>query len=164
MRDWEVVIRPKLEEYRVKMEQAGVFGETVQDGEKKLRKQLIDSIRLKKKPEEAHVVQAVFPQLPFADSSFDRVVASWSISAHVFAVLDKAGFKASWDEIFRVLRDGGKAYIFPLWYSPPDKDDFVGSLNDFCKETGMSWYVLDQVGKEIDYDDSQLVETLVLEK
>lgn len=81
------------------------------------RRELIESIRLKKEAVNADVVEAFFPELPFADESFDRFVAYYSISTYVFPSLDEYDFNAYWTELDRVLKDGAEAFIGPLYDS-----------------------------------------------
>lgn len=159
---WLKEIKPKIDERRQELEKKAENPEIIEHELAKMKKGLIDEHRLRKKPENAHVLKAVFPELPFKDNSFDRFVASWSISAHVFACLDKAGFHACWGEIFRVLKCGGKAYIFPLNYGSIDGDMFFKSLDEFCAQTGMRWKVLDSNGDPL--EGEYLDETLLLEK
>ncbi len=79
------------------------------------RRQLIENIRLKKTTQEAQVVQAMFPFLPFRNETFDRFVAFWSISTYVFPSLNDNDMTSYWAEIYRVLKPGGKAYVAPLF-------------------------------------------------
>ena len=61
-----------------------------------------------------------------------------------------------------MLREEGKAYIFPLTYEPIDDNDFFGSLNEFCEKTSMRWEVLDEYGESI--NGEYMGQTLLLEK
>jgi len=160
--DWLTKVEPRLKERRIELETAGKDEEEIEKTLKTARKILIDHLRLRRKPEEANVIQAVFPELPFRDGSFDRLVASWSISAHVFSHLDRTGFNACWQEIRRVLKDEGKAYIFPLDYEQIDEEEFFASLREFAEKTGLKWKVLDDRGQPV--DGEHLAETLLLEK
>ena len=78
---------------------AGMRSDEAEDGANRKTKGWVEEIRLKKVPKQANVVEAIFPELPFAPASFDRFVASWSISAHTFGVLNEAGFRGYWEEI-----------------------------------------------------------------
>jgi len=144
--DWKNIIYPKLENKRSEM-----YGLPEKELEHQLnawKKSYIDEIRLEKMTEHTNVVQAIFPQLPFANESFDRFVASWSISAHTFSELDKDGFDLYWEEILRVLKVDGEAYIFPLnYYWEPDVD-FIDSLIDLSKtHPEVQWCILDGTGE-----------------
>ena len=77
--DWLTQIEPALDKRRIELEKAGKPEKEIEEELVKTRKTLIDRIRLRKKPENAHIIQAVFPELPFKNESFDRFVASWSI-------------------------------------------------------------------------------------
>jgi ubiquinone/menaquinone biosynthesis C-methylase UbiE len=100
--------------------------------EKKLkdkRRELIEGIRFEVTAKEAEVVQAMFPFLPFKDEEFDRFVAFWSISTYVFEHLKDEELTRYWQEILRLLKPGGKAYISPLF----DHDELLlgKTLNQF---------------------------------
>lgn len=81
---------------------------------KNKRHELIEAIRFEKTAKEAEVVQAMFPFLPFEDESFDRFVAFWSISTYAWPYLTSEDFTTYWEEIYRLLKEKGKAYISPL--------------------------------------------------
>ncbi|MBI2415632.1 MAG: methyltransferase domain-containing protein [Candidatus Kerfeldbacteria bacterium] len=105
------------------------------DREKKLqekRRQLIESIRFEKTAKEAEVVQAMFPFLPFDDATFDRFVAFWSISTYVFEHLESGELTRYWEEIYRLLKPGGKAYIAPLFQS--NEYELDATLRQFAKQ------------------------------
>jgi len=124
--DWNNIIKPKLE--ALEQELSGL---PELERERRIANETrgwIEEIRLQKRAEKSNVVEAVFPQLPFKDEAFDRLVASWSISAHVFAELDKEGFEVFWDETHRVLVDQGEAYIFPLNYYYYVDETLISSL------------------------------------
>ena len=61
-------------------------------------------------------IEGPFPwitqQLP--GESFDRILAHKSLSMHSFAEYEAGDFLEVWDEIVRLLRPGGRAYIGPL--------------------------------------------------
>lgn len=149
--DWNNIIKPRVEA----LEQ-----ELVDLPEKERDKKIanetrgwIEEIRLQKRTEKSNVVEAVFPQLPFKDEAFDRFVASWSISAHVFAELDEEGFEVFWDEIHRVLADQGEAYIFPLNYYYYVDEILINSLEQMKeKHPDMDYSILDNTGTPLSYE------------
>jgi SAM-dependent methyltransferase len=159
---WFNQIKPKIDKQRIELKKQNASKQEIEEQLKKLGHSLINKYSLYKKTKEAHVIQAIFPELPFEDESFDRLIASWSISAHAFTDLDKQGFTTCWEEIYRVLKKGGKAYIFPLTYSNIDEDVFFNSLEEFCKKTTMNWDILDDNGLSV--NKQYLDETLLLEK
>jgi len=138
--DWEEIIEPKLESYALILRKNKLSEEEVKEKVSKRTMELIDDLRLKKQTTKSHVIKGIFPELPIKDGSFDRFVASWSISAHAFAHLDKEGFAVSNREIIRVLKSGGKAYIFPLNYrGGPNFDALEESLFDLAAKNEISW-------------------------
>lgn len=144
--DWHNIIIPKLERILEKAE--GEKGMSLTEEEKddlvgKYRKKFIDDIRLKKRTDEAEVLQARFPELPFKDKSFGRFVASWSISAHIFDWMNKREFDCCWEEIARVLAKDGEAYIFPLNYHFGDKTEMLESLKEAAVKLNFTWEIYD---------------------
>ena len=153
--DWKNIIEPK-----VKALESDLKGLPEAEKNKEIAsatKSWIEEIRLHKRTESSNVLEAVFPQLPFKDDSFDRMVASWSISAHVFAELDETGFEVLWDETQRILKEGGKAYIFPLNYYYEVDSTIISSLENMkIKHKLMDYTILD--------DESGNKYTLVITK
>ena len=147
--DFYNLIMPKINGKKSRLLQAGISEEEVEKEIAKSLKGWIEEIRLKKIPQHANVVEAVFPALPFKANSFDRFVASWSISAHTFSELDKSGFAKYWEEIQRVLKRGGEAYIFPLSYSNVDEQAFEDSLKEFAGQNSLEWKYLDHHGQAV---------------
>lgn len=173
--DWTTIISPKLERVRKDL---GDFVDE-EERERTLKKEewdLIRAIRTRKKAEKADVVQATFPALPFNSNTFDRVVASWSSSRHLFEDLDRREFGGFWSEIDRVLREGGKAYIFPIKAREVDspfssrefdEQELLASLETFIsKKPGAKYRFLDKQGKEVssEVDNYPNWYTLLLEK
>ncbi|MEK7068750.1 MAG: hypothetical protein AAB947_00015 [Patescibacteria group bacterium] len=116
---------------------------------------LIGDALLKKKPGNGEVFKAVFPELPFADRYFERVVASWSISAHALSTLSAAEMVHCWEETSRVLRVDGKAYIFPLNYDTSiDLEDLLTSLADASGKYGFTWHLQSRRHGALSADDS----------
>lgn len=116
------------------------------------KKKYIEELRLKKKIKKPNVVEAMFPALPFRDKTFDRFVASWSISTHIFNKLNQDEFKYCWQEIIRVLNDDGEAYIFPIGNYTRDKSHMIESLKYMEQEGLIEYKILDEKGKEIKED------------
>ncbi len=160
--DFYNIIVPKISEKKNKLQKEGLGEKEIERKIFKSMKGWIEEIRLKKIPEHANVVEAVFPALPFKNESFDRFVASWSVSAHTFSVLDKQGFEKYWTEIYRVLNNQGEAFIFPLHYTYVDKESFETSLNEFASQNKLEWTYFDWQGEETSDFDS--AETLWLKK
>src|SRR3989338_2651353 len=82
-------------------------------------------------------LKAMFPALPFGDETFDRFVASWSLSTHVFHRLDAKEFNHTWEVIMRVLKQEGEAFIFPLYYKglpSESKERMVETLKTYGSE------------------------------
>lgn len=144
--DWHNIIIPKMDDALEKIKQGK--GGQLSEGEfddfvEKYSRKFIDEIRLKKRTDLAEVLQARFPELPFKDKSFDRFVASWSISAHIFARMNKEEFNLCWEEIARVLAKDGEAYIFPLNYYFDDKSEMLDSLQEASEKENFSWKIYD---------------------
>jgi len=147
--DFNNKILPKIEAKRKELQEKGVSAEEIENEIEGWKKTWIDEIRLVKKTKKAYVVEAVFPELPFKPESFDRFVASWSISTHTFAELDEEGFATCWREIKRVLKDDGEAWIFPLdYYWNPDRV-FLDSL----EQSGMEWQMYDSYGEPVEWTE-----------
>lgn len=133
---------------------------------KKNVRRFSDPLRLEKKTKESHVVQAKFPELPFKSETFDRFVASWSLSTHVFNQLNEQEFETCWDEIRRVLDENGEAFIFPLYYKDfqnKNKKTMVSSLEEYAKKNpDFVWELWDIFKNKI--DDVKQAATLYLKK
>lgn len=102
---------------------------------------------------------ALFPDTPFEDHSFDRIIASWSVTAHIFSSLDTDAYLAIWHECARLLRPGGKAYMWPTGYNGISTDDFLESIVAYAAEGGV---VGVGIAEEDDYDteDYSKIETI----
>lgn len=159
--DWNEVVLPKLETEIIKEEKRlkrNLAENEARNIIERKKKSYIEEIRLKKSPRNTQVVEAIFPELPFKKNTFDRFIASWSISAHLFSELDKKGFDYCWKEILRVLTQKGEAYIFPLSYYFDDKRLMRDSLAEAENDGLLVWKLYDSDGKElgrnVDYDDA----------
>lgn len=143
--DWHNIVLPKLEIKRKELEEVNKNDDYIEQEVKKLERSLIDSLRLRKKTEKAHIIQAMFPELPFKGKSFDRFVASWSISVHVFPELNEKEFEIYWQEIARVLNKDGEAYIFPMrCWGPIDDYAFFDSLENTAEKYRFKWELWDK--------------------
>lgn len=160
--DWRSQILPEVNRQKNLLAASGVTGEELTLALANLTRQLIEKLRLKKFSKESKVVQAMFPLLPFEANSFDRFIASWSISAHTFGFLTKEEFKIYWQEISRVLKANGEAYIFPLHYGGTNVENLENSLRESGQIHETGWKYYNQNGEEVpDFYDA---ETLWLKK
>lgn len=160
--DWNNIILPELEKMALKEEKEQ--GKKLSNEERaeffqKYAKRFIEQIRLKKETMRSNVVEGNFPELPFKDESFDRFVASWSISAHVFDISDKEDFDLYWQEIYRVLKKGGEAYIFPLDFYYNNKENMMKALEG---QDILGYEFLDINGGKV--EDPDYAHTLILRK
>lgn len=144
--DWHVAVLPRIEAKRQELAAAGMNAGMINEELQRFTKMWIDEIRLTKKPERANVLEAIFPELPFREASFDRFVASWSISAHAFDEMDAKDFAECWREIHRVLKPGGEAFIFPIRADMLDRSVFVETLER--TEEMLDWKCYDGYGHE----------------
>lgn len=152
--DYETIIVPKItkkaEELRKNPDLTPTERDTIVAS---WTKTWINQIRTHKKPERANVAVALFPKLPFKDGSFDQIVASWSISAHVFDLLSPDEFMTCWKELDRVLANDGNVYIFPLNYYFENYYDMLQSLQTMSKKLNLDYQLLDSDGEPINEDD-----------
>lgn len=160
--EWQNVIIPKLNEKRRELISNGVKGEELEKQMSQWKRGYIEDSRLMKVPEKANVVEAVFPELPFTNASFDRFVASWSISAHSFEHFEPDDYMKSWEEILRVLKKDGEAYIFPLQFSYYEDNGLHQALLDISKIKGVNWQLYDEYGEPT--DDVEFARTLWFKK
>jgi len=87
--DYITIIRPKLEEKERSMREAGQDPEDIGRALNELERELIEKLRLRKRPAKAGIIKAMHPYLPIANGEIGSVVCSWSISAHLFPHLDQ---------------------------------------------------------------------------
>lgn len=127
--DWNLFIVPKLEQAYQQWRAKSLPEEDIDRKLAHMATHEVELIRLKKKPKDANVVVAVFPELPFAQDSFDRLVAAWSISVHSLRDADEEDMKVYWDEINRVLKEGGKAYIYPLSWDAVNEEAVLQTVS-----------------------------------
>lgn len=129
--DWNMDVVPKIKLEEERLKQEGHSQDEIKDLLANFVKSEIEEIRLKKKHEQGKVVVAVFPELPFVDESFDRFIASWSISTESLPNATEEDYKAYWQEIERVLKVGGKAYIYPLTWGSYNPDKILDSISRY---------------------------------
>ncbi|TAL49933.1 hypothetical protein EPN81_04260 [Patescibacteria group bacterium] len=91
---------------------------------------LVEEFRGQKKYKHAELVKGAFPDTLFEDKSFDRITASWSISAHMFGVMNAHQFGVVWKELDRILKKDGVAYIWPLDYYSGSGDEMAQTLRE----------------------------------
>lgn len=106
------------------------------EDEEVLRHQLIEEFRGKKKYRHAEPVKGAFPDTPFEDKSFDRVVASWSVSAHMFGAMEVPQFRVVWQELDRIIKKDGAAYLWPLDYGSKDGENIALTLQEHRQSGG----------------------------
>ncbi len=75
-------------------------------------------------------VAAVAQNLPFTNNSFDTVVSVFAIPMY----LEKRAYKQSLQEIYRVLKPGGRAILFPVIFP-----DDVNMCKSILEESGISY-------------------------
>lgn len=134
----EKVIQPILDKEAI--ERKGL----TEKGEQELRRQLIEKYRGQKKYKESELVKGAFPNTDFDNNSFDRITASWSISAHMFGVMDAKHFSTTWKETDRLLRKDGAAYFWPINYQFDDPSELFNSVETYTKAGGMVGVIVSQ--------------------
>ncbi|MFH1187316.1 MAG: hypothetical protein V1688_00465 [bacterium] len=153
--DWHNTILPQLQNEIKKNEKLNRKKLDEKETEtfiEKHKKRYIEEIRLQKRTKKSNVVEAMFPALPFKDGTFDRFVASWSISAHIFNKLNQDEFQYCWEEIIRVLNNEGEAYIFPIGDYIKNKNYMIEPLKYIAQEGLIEYKILDKKGEEIKED------------
>jgi hypothetical protein len=168
--DYNTIVKPRLETY---YRQLPTDLSPKEYGEKMKLEELniLNELRLKKQTKEATVVAALFPDLPFKEESYDRAVFSYSISTHVIAEMKADDFRLWWKEIERILKPGGKAYIFPIEQGFPYGRTYDGvalhdTLKEYSPENGhhLTAEIVGHNHAGRDGDGSFLSETLVITK
>jgi hypothetical protein len=102
--------------------------------EYKIRQGLITQNRFRMKQNETEYIKDVFPSHDLADDSFDRIIASWSISTHAFEEMTSEEFLECWDEIDRILKKDGVAYMWPIYNG--NERCLMKSISDYCASGG----------------------------
>lgn len=150
IRDYEKVVVPRIKEFEDSLPADVKYYER----EIKMRFEelsILSEIRLQKKTEESHVVVGIFPNLPLKAGSMDRIVCSYSISTHVIPEATEEDFLSWLSEIQRVLKPGGKAYIFPMQQGFP----FGREYDEYALEEALDEFGLENGGQlEYEYYDN----------
>lgn len=102
--------------------------------QERLKKQLIEQHRFVKRTKHARVMKATFPDVPFEPGSFDRIVASWSLSTHMFPEMSKQDFTIYWNKMDELLKRDGVAYLWPIYMG--NEDFITESLVEYTKTGG----------------------------
>lgn len=129
------IIDPAVEKERVlRIKEGGLLTE---EEETNFRQRLIEEHRFVRKTKRTELIKGVFPDVPCEDKSFDRLVASSSISRHMFPVMTEADFMIYFDEIDRLLKKDGVCYIWPIiLHTSYDEDNLINSLRRYLSEGG----------------------------
>ena len=112
-----------------------------EDQERDIRRNLIAEHRGGKKYAKSELVKGAYPHTDFDDHIFDRIVASWSISAHMFAAMSASDFMNVWDETDRLLQKDGAAYIWPLSYYFHNPDELMDSVERYQASGGCIGFI-----------------------
>lgn len=123
-------------EPRVAQEDQSIIGGLSEQERAELIARLVEDFRGQKTYEFSELKKGVFPDTDFADKSFDRILASWSISAHMFGVMNERQFDTVFDEFDRLIKKDGAAYIWPVGYHFADKVPFLSALSRYCLSGG----------------------------
>ncbi len=105
-----------------------------QEKQEDLIRRLITEHRFLKKYQYADLVKAAFPATPFEDESFDRLVASWSLSTHMFPNMKSKEFQVYWEEMDRLLKKDGVAYFWPIYRG--SEGEMMTSLKEYVESGG----------------------------
>ncbi len=124
------VIQPAIEKAQ---EDGGNLSQEEQD---RLVGNLIEDFRGKKKYRHAELVKGAFPLTDFDDASFDRIVASWSLSVHMFETMNAARFGTTLEEINRLLKPDGAAYLWPMHFRSIDNQAFLKAATSYGASGG----------------------------
>jgi ubiquinone/menaquinone biosynthesis C-methylase UbiE len=81
-----------------------------------------------------HSVAGRAQEMPFADNSFDYEVALYSVPLYL---PDPEEIKLSINEVVRTLREGGKAYFYPI--SSSQKATIEFALEELRSRVTLSW-------------------------
>jgi hypothetical protein len=144
----KTVIEPKLEK---ELSSGGIVSDVEQEA---FIAQQVREHRFQKKNTRAEFVHATFPDVPFDDYTFDRVVASWSVSTHLFPVLTHEQFTVYWDELDRILKSDGTAYLWPVYGG--NNVTLRSSLIEYVSRGGAAAIIIDgdvQWISELSYAD-----------
>ncbi len=90
---------------------------------------------------EAEFVEAMFPKTGmFAKESFDRILMSWSWSAHMLGDMTEDELvNTVWPELDRLLAQGGIANIFPIGHHGVSPEWVADTLTKYIDKSGAKW-------------------------
>jgi ubiquinone/menaquinone biosynthesis C-methylase UbiE len=92
-------------------------------------------------PERVEVHEADMRKMPFANASFDAVVASLSIH-NIYSV---EGRREAIVEIVRVLKPGGKVALMDIWHVREYAAGLLGAGMNDVKVSGLSFWIFPPV-------------------
>lgn len=127
---WEYEVGPAIAQEAVRNK--GLSDEE----EREIVRRVVAQERFLKKTKYADFKKGAWPEVWFPDESFDRITASWSLSAHVFREMKPEHHKFYFDEMDRVLKEEGCAYIWPLGYWYDNFDDLYDGIQKYIEEGG----------------------------
>ncbi len=130
------VIQPTLQKEIIARK--GLTNDEIKD----IRRQIIERYRGGKRYHDAELVKGAFPHTDFDDHSFERITASWSISAHMFGVMDAGHFATIWNEVDRLLKRDGMAYFWPPNYHCVDPSELLKSLHEYVHSGGVAGFIM----------------------
>lgn len=67
--------------------------------------------------------------IPFVDNAFDLITASWSVTEYTYSDYGKE-LKRCLEEMWRVLKSGGKMYLTPVVSNKERINEFIGDHRD----------------------------------
>jgi len=127
---WEESIRPELLQESIRL------GGVSDTQESEIIRRIVARERFIKKTQHAEVIKGAWPEVEFNDQQFDRIIASWSITAHIFRVMKPHHFVFFFDEMSRILKPDGVAYLWPMdhWYS--DYGNLLTGVTSYVDDGG----------------------------
>lgn len=144
---WEYEIKPAIAQEAVRKK--GLSDEEEQE----IIRRVVCQKRFLKKTKFADFKKGAWPEVWFPDGSFDRITASWSLSAHVFREMKPEHHQFYFDEMDRVLKKEGCAYIWPLGYWYDNFNDLYDGIKAYIAEGGDVGLVHN--GELITYKDNE---------
>ncbi len=117
----------------------GFFEEVKSEEKRKIRERLPQTVLEK----EAKFIEMMFPETQALPAhSYDRVVMSWSWSAHMLKDMTSEELvNKVWPELDRLLATGGIANIFPIGHHGVDYKWVEKTIKDYLQKTGARWEV-----------------------
>lgn len=165
IRDYREIVLPELKVFE------NLLPRDINLEEKALRMRqeeldILNELRLKKRAEKSQVIVGMFPRLPLLDESVERFVASYSLSTHIIPEMDTNDFRTWWQEIQRILKTDGKAYIFPMQQGFPfgrtyDEEALIKTLEEYSVENGghLEWEFYENPNPDAWRQDETLIIT-----